>query len=198
MNKYLFLTLSILFFVACETHKSLPQGPFYVDYIDGATLHTVDGAEVKIPGMGKADQVTYFLVRHSEKSGEAGPDPRLSEQGLARAKKLSEILEKVPMDKIYSSDYHRTRDTARPLADKQGMTTLLYDPREQLAHFDGYMSGDEGLTMLVVGHSNTIPQLINILLGEEKYAPLGHDDYDDLFIVTSKGPNKAEVMELKY
>ena len=199
MNKYLLLTISFgLLFCACQSPTSLPQGPFEVDYIDGTNLHTLDGKKLPITGMGQPDQQTYFLVRHAEKAKDGGDNPRLNEQGTARAKKLAKILEKVPMDKIYSSDYHRTRDTASPLANKQGKTISYYDPRKQAAHFDPELKGNGGESILVVGHSNTIPQLINILLGEEKYTTLAHEAYGDLFIVSSKGPNKAEVMELKY
>lgn len=199
MNRLSLLTIVCFCLLsACQAPKTMSKGPFEVDHIDGAKLHTLDGKTITIPGIGQADQVTYFLVRHAEKATEGGSDPRLNEQGTTRADKLAKILAKVPMDKVYSSNYHRTKDTARPLTTKQGLTISDYDPRNQAAHFDPKLKAHQGETILVVGHSNTIPQLINLLLGEEKYATLAHEAYDDLFIVRSKGSNKAEVMELKY
>lgn len=198
MRTWILFALTILLFSACDTPMLTKAGEPFVDRIENGTIFMVDGRKLPIPGFGNDDQVTFFLVRHAEKSGEGGDDPKLSELGKARAEKLARILKKVPMNRICSTEYHRTRDTAGPLSFNQAVPMFYYPPREQDDYFKNYVTGGEGMNVLVVGHSNTIPALANYLIGQEKYQAFAHEAYDDFFVVISKGPNKGEVLELKY
>ena len=94
----------------------------------------------------------------------------------------AEILDQVDLDAIYSTDYERTTMTAAPAAVKQDLTVKYYDPSNlDIAQFK---NDNLGMNVLVVGHSNTTPALVNQMIGAEKYEPM--DDYDNgsLFIVT--------------
>ena len=127
-------------------------------------------------------QTTIFLVRHAEKMN-SSRDPELSLPGKARAVRLMELLSEAGIDHIYSTDYKRTRATARPLADKLDLFIESYRPFEQ--ELTETLKGEmDGKQILVVGHSNTIPDLVNQLIDEKVYQQLPDDAYAQLFVVT--------------
>lgn len=124
-----------------------------------------------------------YLVRHAEKTTEKS-DPALTDAGQVRAELLVETLADKGITRIHSSDYKRTRDTAAPLAERLGIQVELYDPRDLPAM--AAKLKDAGGTHLVVGHSNTTPQLTE-LLGGEGLEPINEAyEYDRLYTVTNK------------
>lgn len=109
---------------------------------------------------------TIYLARHAETVGE-DDTRRLSEEGRARAEALADALQaqaKEPMERIFSTDYPRTLETAQPIADRLGLEVELYDPRDLPAFAERLKS--MGQTVLVIGHSNTTPALVELLGGE--------------------------------
>ena len=126
------------------------------------------------------------LVRHAEKVDDSR-DAELSETGRARAEVLAALLKDMKIDTIYSSDYIRTRDTARPLAEALGLELELYNPGD-LEALATKLRAAEG-RILVVGHSNTTPRLVG-LIGGEPGTDIADDEYDRLYIVVagSGGP----------
>lgn len=126
------------------------------------------------------------LVRHAEKVDDSR-DAELSETGRARAEVLAALLKDMKIDTIYSSDYIRTRDTARPLAEALGLDLELYNPGD-LDALATKLRAAEG-RILVVGHSNTTPRLVG-LIGGEPGTDIADDEYDRLYIVVagSGGP----------
>ena len=127
---------------------------------------------------------TFYFIRHAEKdrSNPEDVDPELNQKGLGRAMHWAEILNEVSLDAVYTTDYERTRMTAAPVAIKQELTEQYYNP--QNLDIEAFQLENLGKNVLVVGHSNTTPNLVNQMIGEEKYDPM--DDYDNgsLFIVT--------------
>lgn len=125
---------------------------------------------------------TYYLIRHAEKDREdpQNPDPELNQDGLTRAMQWANIFEPVTLDAIYSTNYERTSMTAAPTSVKKNIDIQYYDPGMDV---EAFKKENEGLTVLVVGHSNTIPMLVNGLLGFEKYDQLDDTDNSSLFIV---------------
>ena len=121
------------------------------------------------------------LVRHAEKVDDSR-DAELSETGRARAGVLAGLLKDMKIDKIYSSDYIRTRDTAGPLAEALGLELELYDPGD-LEALATKLRAAEG-RILVVGHSNTTPRLVG-LIGGEPGTDIAVDEYDRLYIVVT-------------
>ncbi|MEA1787351.1 phosphoglycerate mutase family protein [Arenibacter sp. GZD96] len=126
---------------------------------------------------------TFYFIRHAEKdrSNPENLDPELNQDGLGRAIRWAEVFHYIPLDAIYSTDFERTEMTAAPTAVKQDLVLQYYSPE----NFDvaQFKEANLGKNVLVVGHSNSIPELVNKMLGEEKYEPL--DDYDNssLFII---------------
>lgn len=139
---------------------------------------------------------TYYFIRHAEKdiSDLQNKDPQLTEEGLERARKWAEVFKDVKFDFIFSSDYNRTRNTAQIIADSQEKKVGIYDPKNlNDAKFQKKTTGN---TVLVVGHSNTNPHFINLILGENKYQDLDEEEYGSLFIVHifPNGEKSSEVL----
>lgn len=135
---------------------------------------------------------TYYLVRHAEKVLDV-KDPPLTEEGIKRAGDLKDRLEGVSLSAIYSSDYVRTLETAKPTAEAQNITVKLYNPRE-LENFAAQLLKQSG-TILVVGHSNTTPPLAE-LLGAEPGTPIVEkSEYDRLYVITRTGADISGKIE---
>ncbi len=121
-----------------------------------------------------------YLVRHAERLDNS-PDSPLSEAGLLRAQILRDTLIDEDIHRIFASTYTRTQQTARPLADSLAVPITLYRPDTT----DGLLKRLlrlRGENVLVVGHSDNIPQLVRGLCGET--VSISHDDYDQLFFIT--------------
>ncbi|WP_339140314.1 SixA phosphatase family protein [Croceitalea sp. MTPC5] len=127
---------------------------------------------------------SFYLIRHAEKdrSDSTNIDPELMQKGLDRAIRWAEVFDDIPLDVIYSTNYERTRMTAAPTSVKKDIDIDYYDPRE--LDFEAFKAENVGLNVLIVGHSNTTPQFVNELLGQEKYGALEDTDNSSLFIVT--------------
>jgi broad specificity phosphatase PhoE len=127
-----------------------------------------------------------YLVRHFEKQisgNEAGysKDPELTLQGISKAKSLSNFMADRNIIAIYSSEYKRTQQSVKPSAEKLNLVVKSYDPSnlpafaEQLQAWSLKNQGN----ILVVGHSNTTPELLNLLGGPQIH--MTEEDYGDLF-----------------
>ena len=86
------------------------------------------------------------------------------------------------LDAVYSTDYSRTKLTAKPTADSKNLPILLYDPSDMYS--DSFQRETSGQTVLVVGHSNTTNVFANKALGEEKYGQIDDNNNSNLYIVT--------------
>lgn len=127
---------------------------------------------------------TYYLVRHAEKT-KAETDPALTEVGAKRAQDLAMRLKGVPLTKIYSSDYIRTRDTAAPIASEKNLDVVIYNPRD-LEGVSKNLLTETG-HILVVGHSNTTPELSKLLGGDAGAPIIEATEYDRLYILKRYG-----------
>ena len=130
---------------------------------------------------------TIYLVRHAEK--EKGDNPGLTEQGKARAEALRQLLSGQNVTDIHSSNYRRTIDTADPLSGETSLSIRLYDPRD-LPGIAETLKAETG-THLVVGHSNTTPELA-ALLCECQTEPMPETEYDRLYVIRL-GENGAPI-----
>lgn len=150
---------------------------------------------------------TVILVRHAEKAAEPREDPPLDETGRARAAELARMLASTGITAIISTPYARTRQTATAVAERAGVEVTLVpvvmDPANPRAISKDYYAAmakqiraHEGGTVLVVGHSNTIPEIVNALGG--KADPIDERTYDDLFVVTLVDGTAVATTRLKY
>ena len=129
-----------------------------------------------------AKVTTLILVRHAEKADDGTSDPGLTAAGQVRAGKLAAMLAPAGVDAVFSTPYQRTRATAAPLAEQTKLEIQEYDPKDP--DFASRLLADHaGETLLIVGHSNTIPGLVNTLTGTSAFNNLDDMEYDKLFIV---------------
>jgi broad specificity phosphatase PhoE len=146
-----------------------------------------------------SQETTLIMVRHAEKMDDGTRDPSLNEMGKDRAERLAQLLqEDFNIDAVYSTPYKRTRETAQPMADYIEKEIQTYDPRDLKGFINFLMEAKKGTTVLVVGHSNTTPNLVNVVLGEEKYEQLDESAYGDIFIVTVSEEGKTSVEHRTY
>lgn len=143
------------------------------------------------------ETTTYFFIRHAEKddSNPQDKDPKLSDVGLKRAQDWVEYFEDVPFDIIYSTNLNRTRTTASKIADSQKRSVEFYDPKK--LNDREFQEKTKGKTVLVVGHSNTNPAFVNLILGAEKYEALDETEYGSVYMVTV-APDGEKFSEVRY
>ena len=127
---------------------------------------------------------TYYLIRHAEKdrSDKTNRNPDLTEAGKTRAIHWSEIFQNVKFDAVYSTKYNRTMQTATPSAKKNELELEFYDPRA--LYSDDFAKATKGKVVLVVGHSNTTPAFVNMILKEKKYKDIDDNNNGNLYIIT--------------
>lgn len=133
---------------------------------------------------------TIYLIRHAEKAeGAATADPGLSDAGKKRAEKWASYFNDKNIDAIYTTPYNRTKETIAPVArgaaNGKSVSVSVYEPRELSLNI--LNDKHKGKTLLVVGHSNTIPAYINQLTGESRYTDMQESDYSNLYIITING-----------
>lgn len=138
---------------------------------------------INLPSFSQNDVTTYYLIRHAEKDrSEKGlKDPHLTEKGKLRAKKWANVLNHVSFDAIYSTNYFRTIETAQPLAENKQLKILPYNPRS--LNINAFKEATIGKTVLIVGHSNTTPMLVNKIIGHKKYAQIEDNNNSNLYII---------------
>jgi len=125
-----------------------------------------------------------FLLRHAEQEAGAGDDPPLAPTGIRRAAYLDTLLANIPLHAVLSTPYRRNRQTAAPIARRHGLPVRTYDPDLDLqVLMDSLLQVHAGQTILIVGHSTTVPGILNALTRSERYAPLDKTDFNDLFFV---------------
>lgn len=143
----------------------------------------------------KTETLTIFLVRHAEKV-DSSRDPELSEEGRKRSIELAEVLKSAGINSIYSTNYIRTRETALPSAKKLKLEVKLYDPRDLVAF--ALRLKEEGGRHLVVGHSNTTPELVKLLGGIPGSPIVEKNEYDRLYILSESVNEKMETVLIRY
>jgi broad specificity phosphatase PhoE len=126
-------------------------------------------------------QEVVVLVRHAEKA-DASPDTRLSEAGNRRAQALAAKLRDAGITSIWTTELKRTQETAKPLADALGLTPHVHTAKDTPG-LVAELRKEKG-RVLVVGHSNTLPDIAQALGG--RISPLGEDEYDALFVLAGQ------------
>lgn len=148
-------------------------------------------------------QKAVLVVRHGEKVSEE--DQRLTEAGRARARRLAAMLKDAGIAAIYSTDTERTRGTVQPLADALRLKIAIYDTHTDMKSdaLDSRRFVEEirrahpNDVVLIVGHSNTIPELLKSL-GCAENVTIGTDEYDNLFVVMPRAGGGATLLRLRY
>jgi broad specificity phosphatase PhoE len=143
---------------------------------------------------------TIILVRHAEKDVSAtadSGDPDLSPEGLQRAERLVKKIKKYKPGAIYSTNYLRTLDTAAPMAKRRHKQVQIYDAKKSDVLIDQIMKS-KTKRFLIVGHSNTVPSLVNMLIKKDLFHSLDESEYGTIFIVRLKTGKEPRTEILQY
>lgn len=140
---------------------------------------------------------TFYFIRHAEKdrSNKANINPHLTEQGLKRANHWNDYLNDNTFDAVYSTDFNRTRETATPTAEANNLDITIYDASK--INSEKLKSDHIGETVLIVGHSNTIPGLVNSFIEKTKYKEIDDSNSSNIYKITIEGDQiKDELLEI--
>jgi broad specificity phosphatase PhoE len=137
---------------------------------------------------------TYYFIRHAEKLrvDKTDRNPNLNLKGFKRAEAWKEVFSNISFDAIYSTDYTRTKLTAKPTADSKNLPILIYNPRDMYSK--AFQNQTKGKTILVVGHSNTTNVFANKVIGFDKYQEIKDDNNSNLYIVTLTDKKASSVL----
>ena len=139
-------------------------------------------------------ETIIYLVRHAEKdlSDTSNRNPELTAKGIQRANDLAQTLSKANIDAVYSTNYIRTIETAKPTVELYNKEINIYDWKS--LNIDEILKDNLGGNILIVGHSNTTPTVTNQLLGQEVYEQIDESDYSNLYILTIIDNKKSSVL----
>jgi len=160
---------------------------------------TADSARVQGGRTTRDTSVTIvFLVRHAEKNLHfLGSDPPLTEAGLRRADALSHALGDAGITAIYSTHFRRNRDTAAPLAARLGDSLRIVDQGDFAGFARRVREENPGGRVLIVGHSDTVPQIVQALAGV-RAPPFAPGEHDVLYVVTLAQSQPSRTLRLRY
>ncbi|HUF24455.1 MAG TPA: histidine phosphatase family protein [Vicinamibacterales bacterium] len=162
-------------------------------------------AQAAAPVQTAAGVTTVVIVRHAEAVPDSGPDPVLSEAGAARANALAEALADAGVKAVITTQYQRTALTGGPLAAALNVPLIKESIAGGPAGFEAYARNAvqtvrtkyAGGTVVIVGHSNTVPALVKAFSGVD-VGEIAHDSYDRMFVVTLGADGSGSVVRARY
>ena len=141
---------------------------------------------------------TVIMIRHAEKVIDPNnPDVDLSPAGQARAQELVRMFGDAGINAIYATQYKRTQQTVKPLADRLGLPINQVNSKNTADLVAQIHAQHAGQVIFISGHNNTVPEII-AALGGPTYPTIPETEYDNLYIVTVYRTGKAKVVKLKY
>ena len=147
---------------------------------------------------------TVIFVRHAEKAAEPADNPGLSNAGKRRAAELArqlvdaDVIPGLGVDAVYSTPFRRTEETAKPVADALGLPVISYDAADTELFIEDLVREYKGKIILVVGHSNTVPEMIGEMGASKNVPPIAENEYDNIYIVSIPWFGKTKTIRLRY
>lgn len=191
---YLFL-FSIAFLTACNQTQELSD---VVDRISQTAI-IYDDQRIE-PISDKTVKQVFYLVRHAEKDTVPKENPHLTKQGEDRAVALADLFRQTRIDEVYSTLFTRTLWTVDTLSKAKGLNIRTYDHKELKAFAENLKNNRSIKSALIVGHSNSTPNL-TAFLGDvdlEAVPAIDHSEYDRLFMVVIHDDNTSEIKPLRF
>lgn len=162
---------------------------FILVLISGCDLNDLPPSDHKIKNI--------ILVRHAEKADDHPKDPELLPEGIERVAILTEMFSEWPFDKMYSTGYKRTLGTIQPLADVHGLEIELYE-NDHLFDFAQQILDSDNYDILISGHSDSTPKMVNYLIGEEIYEEMPIEEYNTIWWVQIAKDHLPVVRKIKF
>lgn len=145
---------------------------------------------------------TLIVVRHAEKAEQPADDPSLNTEGKLRAQKLANMLIDVDVvagvHAIYVSQFKRTHETARPLANRLELPIAVWAAHDYKGLEEKILDDHRGEIVLIVGHSNTVPRIIAEFGGSKRVPDIPESQYNDLFVVSIPWFGRTKTLRLEY
>jgi len=146
-----------------------------------------------------ASTTTVFVMRHAEKATVPPEDPPLSHAGEARAMELAQQFGRAPkgqrLDAIIVSEFRRTQETVRPLANRLGIPVIVVPASDPARAAERALDENRGGRVLIIGHSDTVPDIVQELSGEE-VGPMRETEYGIVYLVAVPRFSRAAVTRL--
>ena len=194
--KIIKLLIILLFAISCGSTKEFTSEQKIQEFSNGKLI-LEDGKEQKVPKFRKKNQTIIYLVRHAEKEKTKG-DVHLTSEGRERAKRLRTLMSENGLDMVYSTRFNRTQETAEPSATLHNLNIQEYHHGKLEEFSQNLLDEHRGKKILVVGHSNTTPDLLNIFMGEKVKGMIDESDYENLYIISISSKGKAQALLTKY
>jgi broad specificity phosphatase PhoE len=131
------------------------------------------------------ESTRIYIIRHAEKEKDGSNDPMLTAKGEKRALYWAEVFKNIDFDAVYSTKTLRTTATALPSAIQSGIQITPYETNN--INLFSLIEKHKGKSILIVGHSNTIPTLVNTLIGKESFSEIERFNNSNLYIVDAFG-----------
>ena len=145
---------------------------------------------------------TIIFVRHAEKAAVPADDPGLSPAGERRVAELTRQLLDVDVvagvDAVYATAYRRSQETAGPVADALDLPINTYDAADTETVLDTILKDHKGQIILVVGHSNTVPELIANLGASKKVPAIAENEFDNIYVISIPWFGKTKTIRLRF
>lgn len=155
----------------------------------GTDDHSKDGSQ----------SMTVILVRHAEKMivPPENKDPDLSPAGQARAQELARVFGETGIAAIYATQYKRTQQTVKPLADKLGLAVTQVEAKKTPELVKQIRARNAGQVIFIAGHNNSVPEII-AALGGPQLPIIPEEEFDNLYILTVRSDGSAKLLKMKY
>ena len=167
-----------------------------VAFVKRAAVLLVASIAVLAPARTARAQEAIYIVRHAERLDQSRDSP-LSTDGAGRARRLREMLVAAGITHIFTSEFQRTIETAKPLADELHLTSQALPSADVQLLASKLAALKPHDRALVVGHSNTVPQLLRALKIDTAVI-VNDSDYDNLFIVVPVKESAPSLLRLKF
>jgi phosphohistidine phosphatase SixA len=142
---------------------------------------------------------TVILVRHAEKKVVApeNKDPDLSPAGIARAQELARMFGNTGISAIYATQFKRTQQTVKPLADKLRIPVTRVEAKKTSELVKQIRSQNLGQVIFIAGHNNTVPEII-ASLGGPQLPIIPEEEFDNLYILIAQRDGDTRLLQMKY
>ena len=142
---------------------------------------------------------TLILVRHAEKKivPPENKDPDLSPAGMARAEELARMFSDSGIAAIYATQYKRTQQTVKPLADKLNLSVTQIEAKKTADLVKQIRAQNTGQVIFIAGHNNTVPEII-AAMGGPQLPIIPETEYDNLYILIVQRDGSAKLVKMKY
>jgi broad specificity phosphatase PhoE len=149
-----------------------------------------------------ARSTTIVVVRHAEQVMDGSPDPALTDEGQARAALLARMFGdrrlKNHIDAIYVSPALRNRLTAAPLAARLGLAPEIASQDDPRSFARRVLREHHGDRILIVGHADNMPALVEALSGVKDIPPIGAAEYGTMYVISAPRVGRANVLSVTY